>query len=297
MKKVLVVGAHSYIASSFMTYAKKNHPGEFAFEAVSVRDDDWRDLDLSGIDSILYAAGIVHRESDNLTDDEKRLYDKVNTDTPYEFAIKAKKAGVSQLVFISTMSVYPEDDGLSSKNIITPETKKSPVNYYGLSKLRAEEKIKELETAAFKTAIVRPPLVYGAGCKGKYVQLQKIARLVPVFPDYDNARSMIFIDDLCEFFSQLIMRGQGGEYHPQNSKPVSTSKLVKAISNASGKKVVVTKALSFLVPLGAGLFDPIGRLTRKAFGSMTYEASMSRYDGIEYQLTDFDESIHKTECL
>lgn len=55
-----------------------------------------------------------------------------------------------------------------------------------------EEKIKTIEDNNFRIAILRPPMVYGKGCKGNYSRLAKLAVKLPIFPNVDNKRSMIY---------------------------------------------------------------------------------------------------------
>ena len=64
----------------------------------------------------------------------KDLYFKVNKDLTIETAQKAKESGVKQFIFMSSMIVYN-----SKENRITLDTKPNPNNFYGLSKLKAEE--------------------------------------------------------------------------------------------------------------------------------------------------------------
>ena len=41
-------------------------------------------------------------------------------------------------------------------------------------------------------------MVYGKGSRGNYSRIAKLAQKLPLFPDIDNERSMIHIDNLCE---------------------------------------------------------------------------------------------------
>ena len=50
-------------------------------------------------------------------------------------------------------------------------------------------------------------MIYGKGCKGNYQKLAKLARITPIFPDIENKRSMIYIDNLSEFIKKLIENG------------------------------------------------------------------------------------------
>ena len=48
------------------------------------------------------------------------------------------------------------------------------------------------------------------GCKGNYPLLVKYGQKLPVFPDYPQRKSLIFIDNLCEFIRLLIDNNSKG---------------------------------------------------------------------------------------
>ena len=172
---------------------------------------------------------------------DKDLYFRVNRDLAYEVAKKAKKEGVSQFIFLSSMSVYGMETG-----VITRDTVPQPKSLYGKSKLEAEKLIEHLNDQTYKVAILRPPMVYGKGCKGNYPKLAKLAKITPLFPDIDNKRSMIYVDNLSKFLKVIIDDNQSGLFFPQNNEYVKTSELVKLIAKYNNKKIRLTK-----------LFNPI----------------------------------------
>src|SRR5690625_4141421 len=102
MKRILITGKNSYVGNSFEKWIQK-YPNDYQVEKISLRDDSWKSQDFSKYDVILHVAGIAHRKE---TKGNKELYYKVNRDLTYEIAKKAKTEGVSQFVFISSMSVY-----------------------------------------------------------------------------------------------------------------------------------------------------------------------------------------------
>src|SRR5699024_5691053 len=121
--------------------------------------------------------------------------------------------------------------------VITKDTSCNPKTAYGKSKLEAENLLLELQDEKFNISIVRPPMVYGPNTVGNYVSLSKLAKITPVFPNIDNQRSMIYIDNLSEFIRLLIKNSQKGILFPQNEEYVSTIDLVKEISSNHGKKI------------------------------------------------------------
>jgi nucleoside-diphosphate-sugar epimerase len=108
-------------------------------------------------------------------------------------------------------------------------------------------------------------MIYGKGCKGNYPRLVKLALTLPVFPDIDNKRSMIYIDNLCEVVRLLIDGCSSGIFFPQNEEFVNTSEMVRLIAKAHGKKIGTTK-----------LFNPLIKMIKisivnKVFGDLVYE--------------------------
>lgn len=125
--------------------------------------------------------------------------------------------------------------------------------------------------------------------------LSKLAKTLPVFPDIDNQRSMLHIDNLCEFLCEIMLMNLGGIFMPQNKEYTKTSDMVQKIAEISGKKIWKTRLLVPFVYIGSKIPGKISGLTNKAFGNMVYDQTLSRYDGIEYQVVDLYESIRRTE--
>lgn len=292
MKRVLITGKHSYIGTSFESWAAAHHASDIATETISLRGTDWRGRSFAGFDSVFHVAGIAHADSGHETDEEKARYFAVNRDLAIETAAKAKSDGVKQFVLMSSMLVY---GNVAYAGRVNKNTTPTPTTCYALSKWQADEKIRELADDGFAVATLRPPMIYGKGCKGNYPLLSKIARHAPIFPDYDNERSMLFIENLCEFVSQVIIRSKRGVFFPQNSEYVKTSDMVRAIAQASGHKIFISRLFNFLVPLGKSVkFFRIAERTNKAFASMSYEKNLSDYE-FEYRVADFETSINMIE--
>lgn len=258
MKKILITGAGSYIGTSFANYLQQ-FPGQYETETLDMVDGSWREKSFSGFDAVYHVAGIAHIRE---TEDNAHLYYEVNRDLAVDTARKAKADGVCQFVFLSSMSVYGMEEGC-----ITRDTQPNPKTNYGKSKLQAEEGLKELECESFRIAVLRPPMVYGEGCKGNYQSLVKFARLLPVFPDYQNKRSMLHIDGLCETVRRLIEEQAQGLFLPQDEAYVSTCRMVQGIARDMGRNMKLLKVLNPCVVLVKN-FTTMGK---KAFGDLYYE--------------------------
>lgn len=257
MKKILITGAGSYIGTSLERHLAQ-WPEAYRVESLDMQDKSWRNTSFSGFDAVVHVAGIAHIRE---TEQNAHLYYSVNRDLAVETAQKAKADGVPQFIFLSSMSVYGIDQGP-----VDPQTLPNPKTHYGKSKYQAEEGITALREDCFAVAVLRPPMVYGEGCKGNYHLLEKIAGLVPCFPDYENVRSMLSIENLVEYIRGLIDSRADGLFCPQDPEYVCTCRMVRQIGSQKGKKVALLKILNPLVPVAMTLVPA----AKKAFSDLYY---------------------------
>lgn len=283
MKKVLITGKNSYIGQAVESWLLQDSE-KYQIFTLDMRNSEWVNTEFTDFDTVFHVAGIANFSKDL---SQKELYRKVNIQLAIDVAQKAKLSGVKQLIFMSSIIVY--GDSTLNNRVITASTEPSPNDIYGDSKWQAEQGLSQLADENFKVVILRPPMIYGKNSKGNYTKLSKLAKRLPVFPDFYNQRSMLHIDNLCEFIKQIIDKEKSGLFFPQNAEYVSTSNLVQEIAAVAHKKIILVK-----------LFNPIIRLmfrfdiVKKLFGNLVYEKSMSQYD-FEYQIRDFKLSIKLTE--
>ncbi len=276
MKRILITGAKSYIGTSFERYIQKNYPEQYEIDTVDMTDGSWREKSFAGFDSVFHVAGIAHQKENK---ENGHLYYEINRDLAIEAASKAKADGVRQFLFLSSMSVYGMDTGtITAKTIPIPKTN------YGISKLQAEEKIAEIACDSFLFCVLRPPMVYGNGCRGNFNFIREFALKLPVFPKIDNRRSMIYIDNLCAFVERCVEGEAAGIFFPQNPDYVRTDDMVKKAAAAIGRSV----HLSPLLGLTVRLLMPFSNKLQKAFGSLIYE-NMGR--DLTYPSIGFEDSI------
>lgn len=279
MKKVLITGENSYIGTSLENWLMKE-PTKYSVDTIDIKNRSWKEKKFNSYDVVFHVAGIAHIKE---TNDNQNLYYKVNRDLAYKTALKAKKDGVKQFIFLSSMSVYGVENGIIDEN-----TSLKPNSAYGKSKLEAEDLINKLQNGSFIVATLRPPMVYGKGCKGNYPKLSRLALKVPIFPNIDNKRSMIYIDNLSEFVKQLIDNGSTGLFFPQNAEYMNTSEMVRLIAQTHGKRIFLTKFFNrFLRIINVTTLN-------KVFGDLVYDKNMSDYES-DYIVYGFEESIKKTE--
>ena len=277
---ILITGAGSYVGTSVERWIK-NH-SNYRVDTLDMLKDTWRDTDFSIYDVVYHVAGIAHV---NAKANMEALYYKVNRDLTIEVAQKAKAAGVKQFIFMSSMIVYHESRSLKPE-MITSDTQPCPNGFYGDSKLQAEKGLHELECDTFKVCILRPPMIYGPNSKGNFPRLIKLAAKTPVFPDFHNQRSMLYIDNLAEFVLQAVNRQLSGTFYPQNRELSDTMEIIRYFAKAQHHSIYFAKWLNPFVRLASHFLQPINKM----FGTYYYAPQMSQMP-FEYQLVSFDESL------
>ena len=230
MKKILITGANSYIGVSVEQHLSQ-WPKDYLVDTVDMVDGSWREKDFRGYDAVLHVAGLVHQPKSKNDPDQAERYDRINHLLAVETARKAKDEGVRQFLFMSSASVYGLSAPVGKVVMITEDTLLNPTDNYGISKKRAEEDLALLRDENFRLAVLRPPMIYGKGCKGNYQTMAKLAKKLPVFPWVDNQRSMLYMENLAEFIRLLIEDGADGIFCPQNNEYVNTSDMVSLIAH------------------------------------------------------------------
>lgn len=144
---------------------------------------------LAGATSIISVVGTTQGTAAEL--------EKANVTLAEQLATAAKTAGAQQFIYISSFSVYGDDDCPE----IGKETAVDPRSDYGRSKCHGERILSALRDDAFTPVSVRFPSLYGSD-DGKLAQLVAIwtrFRLFPApqrptrrsFMSYDNAAAFL----------------------------------------------------------------------------------------------------------
>lgn len=289
MKKILITGAGSYIGVSVEQYLLQ-WPERYRVDTLDMVDGSWREQSFRDYDAVLHVAGLVHQPKTKDDPAETERYDRINHLLAVETAQKAKAAGVSQFLFLSSASVYGLQAPVGKVVMITGDTPLTPSDNYGISKKNAEEGLQKLSDSRFKVAILRPPMIYGKGCKGNYQTMAKLAKKLPAFPWVENQRSMLYIENLAEFIRLLIDDEAEGIFCPQNNEYVNTSDMVNLIAHANGKGILLIRGFTWALKL----LRPVTGIVDKAFGSLCYDFALSRYH-TDYCVKNLQESIQETE--
>ena len=139
--------------------------------------------------------------------DQMKAY-LVNVEGTVQLLINSEELK-SFFVFLSTDFVFDGERGMYNENDVP-----RPVNYYGRTKLEAEEAVKEYE---YDWAIVRTVLVYGRNHSGHNNILKSVKEKLEKGEEYnvvdDQLRTPTYVEDLAKGIVSIIEKKATGVFH------------------------------------------------------------------------------------
>lgn len=235
---------------------------------------------LKTVDVVVHAAARAHIMRDEVADPLQE-YRKVNRDATLALARLAAEAGVKRFVFVSTVKVNGELT-LPGK-IFKPDDVNIPADPYGLSKYEAELGLLQIaKETGMEVVIIRPPLVYGAGVKGNFASMVNwMNKSIPLpLGAVHNKRSLVALDNLVDFIALCADREKSSKaanevFLISDGEDVSTTQLLKKVSNALGKKNLLIPVPVFLMRFVAKLLGK-GAVADRLLGNLQVDSSKAR---------------------
>jgi len=287
MKKVMLVGIGGYIGDKFTEYIKTNYP-DWQIDAVDSMNRIWADADFHGYDAVYNVSGLAHANARQGTEEQ---YYAVNSQLPIDVATKAKAEGVPMFVQMSSMVVYGDMSGLGEEKNIFAETVPEEPTIYGKSKMMAERGLLKLVDGTFQVVIMSPPVIYSENVRDNFPRLVNFAKKMPIFPKLENKQSLVYVDNLCELIQLIIENNKGGIYYHQQECYIETSKIVSDIAKAVCNHMWQTRLFNPILKL-LSKSEKLGFI-HKAFGSITYDMSISNHFDGKYRVVSYEESIQR----
>lgn len=158
---------------------------------------DWR-AELAGADSVIHLAARVHLMQDSAADPLGE-YRRINVALTLNLARQAATAGVRRFIFVSSIKVNGE--GTVAGRPYTAEDEPHPSDFYGISKLEAEQGLVKLSgETGMEVVIIRPVLVYGPGVKANFGAMMRcVYKGVPLpLGALSGRRSLVSLDNLVD---------------------------------------------------------------------------------------------------
>lgn len=189
------------------------------------------------------------------------------------------REGAEHFIYISTDFIFGEDGPHSE------DAQPAPLNFYGESKLAAEQLVKE---SGLKNIIVRPAFIYGkiwTGIKPTFlhwiknsIEQQKIINVVS-----DQLRTPTLVTDICKGIEKIIVKEATGSMHLAGKDVISPYDM--AMKTA---KVLQLDA-SFINKVNSETFpEPVKRARRS--GLKIDKATRE----LQYEPVSFEEGVKLT---
>jgi UDP-glucose 4-epimerase len=218
----------------------------------------------AGCASVYHLAGAAHDLGGALQADA--AYRALNVEGTRHVLEGAVAGDVQSFVYLSSVKAMGEERPGCSDETTPP----APETAYGRSKLEAERLVLDCGArTGLRVTCLRPPLVYGPGCKGNLPRM--IAAIdrgfFPPLPELDNARSLVHVANVVQAatLAATCPEADGQCYLVTDEQPYSTRQLYELICRGLGKRVP-----SWHVPLGtlhalARVGDAIGWISGRRF--------------------------------
>ena len=162
-----------------------------------------------------------------------------NAELPVALYSLAARAGCRAFVFVSSAKVLGE----RFAEPLAEDAEHRPRGVYATSKALAERGLlASHSTARLPLAVVRPPLVYGPGAKGRFAQLRRaLASGVPLpLADAQALRSWVSVVNLADALVVLGARaaaaGEARVWHVDDGQDVSSAEFCRRLAAAFGRR-------------------------------------------------------------
>ncbi len=192
---------------------------------------------LDDVQAVVHTAARVHVMQE-ATADPLTEFRRVNVQGTLNLARQAAASGVRRFVFVSSIKVNGESTKLGSR--FTADDAPAPLDAYGVSKMEAEQGLRELSAqTGMEVVIVRPPLVYGPGVKANFATMMRwLQRGLPLpLGAIHNQRSLVALDNLVDLIVTCIDHPAAANqtFLVSDGEDVSTSELLRCMGHAMGK--------------------------------------------------------------
>lgn len=236
---------------------------------------DWTAA-LDGVDTVIHLAGRAHVLQETNADPLSE-FRRVNVEGTRRLAEAALRAGVSRLVFVSSIGVNGEStDGRSG---FTEADAPNPQKPYAVSKLEAENALREAASGGLSWTIIRPPLVYGGDAPGNFHTLLRLVKRGLPLPlgSTGNRRTMIGVDNLADVLIHAARHPAAAHetFLVGDSESLSTPALIRALASGMGVPARLLPFPPVLAKLGASMTGRTS-LYQQLFGSLVVETGSVR---------------------
>jgi len=217
--RILITGITGLVGSALADELRQRHDiiaavrrplkfeDTFPKERLDLNDSDTvkESVEAAMPDAVIHCAGMT---SPDECEQNRAECERINVQATAELAVVCREVE-ARLVFLSTDQVFSGEEGL-----YTEAHKPAPVNFYGTTKLSAENAVRKILPGSI---IARLPYIYG---KGRYrgdrftewiVESLRSGREVHLCKD--RFRSHLYLEDCVRALAALLEGGREGLFH------------------------------------------------------------------------------------
>ena len=226
---LLITGGTGFVGQAFV-----KRLGDQPVRLATRADSAGWDTVLIGITTVVHLAARVHVMHDTAAD-PLTAFRAVNVEGTLILAREAVAAGVKRFVFVSSIKVNGESTLRGQP--FTADDAPAPLDAYGVSKMEAEQCLRELATqTGMDVVIIRPPLVYGPGVKANFAAMMRwLKRGVPLpLGAIYNQRSLVALDNLVDLIVTCLTHPAAANqtFLVSDGEDVSTTELLRRMGRA-----------------------------------------------------------------
>lgn len=251
--KALITGSTGFVGQNLTTYFSNSNIQFTTLTRFELTIGEFSKL--RNCDAVVHLAGKAHDVKNTSHAEDYHHINYVLTRNLFEAFVKSECA---KFIFISSVKAYADhlDQPLTEDAIPDPKTP------YGISKLRAEQFMQNVNLPQGKSLyILRPCMIHGPGNKGNLNLLYRVISLGLPYPlaAFENKRSFLSVENLCFVISEILTRDdiEPGAYQIADDQALSTNELIKLIGQALNRKAVLWKINGQLIKSVAKLGDII----------------------------------------
>ena len=287
--RFLVTGATGFVGRAVCTeFAQRKHDVRRAARNLAGSDGGYFELGdigsstnwsgaLEDVDAVVHLAARVHIMHDTSVDPLNE-FRRVNVEGTLHLARQAAAAGVRRFVFISSIKVSGESTLPGQP--FTADDKPAPLDDYGVSKMEAEQGLREIAAqTGMELVIIRPPLVYGPGVKINFATLMRAVQRGWPLPlgAVHNQRSLVALDNLVDFIVTCITHPQAANqtFLVSDGQDLSTTELVRGMAQAAGVPARLLPVPVWALQAGASLLGK-GDAVQRLCGNLQVDISKAR---------------------
>ena len=219
MKKILILGGSGFVSTNLIKYLPENWEIFATYNSNIIKSEKIQSFKINFLETpekiipIIqnikpdYIIDTVAFPSVDFCEENHSIADKLHIDATKIISKISNKIN-SKLLFLSTDAVF---EGELNKKYFETNIPK-PINYYGFTKLKAEEII--LSTSK-NNVVLRTSVIYGTGTQSRFTNwiLSYLREKRPVDPFVDQFNSPTLVDDLSQAIVKILKNDISGLFH------------------------------------------------------------------------------------